>query len=417
MFKEKIKKLATKLIKSWCFWSDEESEGSQEKDEEVHLRNHVALNSKMINNHHEHVATSHRYVLTVQYNATCLTSSTITGENYLHNSDSKIDSDKDEPSFENIQQMYNKIFQNWFVICKINKSLEEQMTGLTKEHELMKVEILQLTNLVAKKDRKIQETEQELFHTQRIMKLDFGKKKFDKVLSISKPCSDHHGLGYTDESSFSKTTFVKETKPVQSIFDKSNKPIFQKLKPKRFIPICHFYNLPRHIRPRYFRFKKALRNGMHFGSPASAMLQQKSKLAFVADISLKACTNDFWYFDSRCSRHMTSHKEKLKGYQSVNEGHVTFGDGQKGRILAKGVLNIKGLPKLKKVLHVEGLKANLISISQLCDQNLFNNVATNKTQLGIEKNDNTIAIQKEPSIRVQKNHPTDQIIGSLTKDR
>ena len=40
-------------------------------------------------------------------------------------------------------------------------------------------------------------------------------------------------------------------------------------------------------------------------------------------------------------------------------------------VLGKGTLDIDGLSMLKSVLHVEGLKANLICISQLCDRNLF----------------------------------------------
>ena len=39
-------------------------------------------------------------------------------------------------------------------------------------------------------------------------------------------------------------------------------------------------------------------------------------------------------------------------------------------MLGKGTLLANRLPKLKSVLHVEGLKANLLSISQLCDQKL-----------------------------------------------
>ena len=39
--------------------------------------------------------------------------------------------------------------------------------------------------------------------------------------------------------------------------------------------------------------------------------------------------------------------------------------------MEKGTLNVERLPRLKSVLHVEGLKANLINISQLCDQNLL----------------------------------------------
>ncbi|KAI3454250.1 hypothetical protein Pfo_010913 [Paulownia fortunei] len=434
---------------------DEEFEGSQEND-------HTTFNSKMMNNHREHVATNQRYVPTIQYNATCLTSFTATCEKDI--SESETNSDDDEPNIEEIEQMYNKIFQKWLEICKINKSHEKQIIVLNKEKESMKVEILEFMNLVAEKDRKIHETEQELLHTQKMMKLDSGKKKLDEILSNDKPCSDNHGLGYIGESLTSKTIFVKKTKPVQSIFDKSKKLVFQKPKAKRFIPICNFYNLSGHIQPRCFRFKKALRNGMNFGSPASAMLQQKSKLksdlrCFIADISLKACNNDTWYFNSGCSKHMIGDKEKLKGYQSVNEGHIIFRDGEKGCVLEKGVLNVEGLPKFKNVLH-------------LCDQNLFvrfnknkcqvfdetdicvltgsrssdnrymlqqhqeekrteqndiqvtteedvatigKDVATNKTRLGTENDVSTEIVQKEPSIRVQKNHHTNQIIGSFTE--
>ena len=54
----------------------------------------------------------------------------------------------------------------------------------------------------------------------------------------------------------------------------------------------------------------------------------------------------------------------------MSDGYVSFGDGRKGRVLGKRTLLANGLPKLKSVLHVEGLKANLLSISQLCDQKL-----------------------------------------------
>ena len=43
---------------------------------------------------------------------------------------------------------------------------------------------------------------------------------------------------------------------------------------------------------------------------------------------------------------------------------------EKGRVFGKWTLLANGFPKLKSVLHVEGLKANLLSISQLCDQKL-----------------------------------------------
>jgi hypothetical protein len=49
---------------------------------------------------------------------------------------------------------------------------------------------------------------------------------------------------------------------------------------------------------------------------------------------------------------------------------VTFGDGAKREILGIGNLINCDLPKLDNVLLVKGLTANLISISQLCDQGM-----------------------------------------------
>ena len=50
---------------------------------------------------------------------------------------------------------------------------------------------------------------------------------------------------------------------------------------------------------------------------------------------------------------------------------VTFGDDVKGSVQGLGSLNVPGFPKLRDFLLVDGLKANLISISQLSDQDLF----------------------------------------------
>ncbi|XP_019157957.1 PREDICTED: uncharacterized protein LOC109154680 [Ipomoea nil] len=75
-----------------------------------------------------------------------------------------------------------------------------------------------------------------------------------------------------------------------------------------------------------------------------------------------------WYFDFGCSRHMTRNSKYLMSIQP-SSGSVTFGEGQKGKIVGKGILNVPGLPHLDEVLLVNGLRANLISISQPCDQN------------------------------------------------
>ena len=94
-------------------------------------------------------------------------------------------------------------------------------------------------------------------------------------------------------------------------------------------------------------------------------------MCYVAYNSLKAVSTNSWYFDSGCSKHMTGDKIFLKDYKTIDVGHVTFVDGVKVCVLGKRTLDFEGLPRLKNVLHVEGLAANLISISQLCNQNLL----------------------------------------------
>ena len=49
---------------------------------------------------------------------------------------------------------------------------------------------------------------------------------------------------------------------------------------------------------------------------------------------------------------------------------VTFGDGSKFVIRGIGTVNILGLPVFEDVWYVDGLKENLLSISQICDNGL-----------------------------------------------
>lgn len=105
-------------------------------------------------------------------------------------------------------------------------------------------------------------------------------------------------------------------------------------------------------------------------------------------VLLAALTESRWYFGNGCFRHMTGNSSHLCKVTS-HSGSVRFGDDQKGKIVGKRTLNVPGLPHLEDVLMVQGLKTNLISISQLCDQNW--NVCFNKDQCHVlDKSNRTI---------------------------
>ncbi|KAL0546255.1 hypothetical protein IC582_016161 [Cucumis melo] len=65
---------------------------------------------------------------------------------------------------------------------------------------------------------------------------------------------------------------------------------------------------------------------------------------------------------------MTRNRSYFTNLNYCVTGHVIFGDGAKEKIIAKGNIDKDDLPRLNDVRYVDGLKANLISISQLCDQ-------------------------------------------------
>ena len=75
-----------------------------------------------------------------------------------------------------------------------------------------------------------------------------------------------------------------------------------------------------------------------------------------------------WYLDSGCSKHMTGDLTKFTSLKLKAEGHVTYGDNNRGRILGRGTVGTGNSTTIENVLYVEGLRHSLLSISQLCDK-------------------------------------------------
>ena len=84
--------------------------------------------------------------------------------------------------------------------------------------------------------------------------------------------------------------------------------------------------------------------------------------------ALKAVDHSLWYLDSGCSRHMTGDRAYLSTIIEYEGGTVTFGDGNIAKVVGKGTLNVPNMPVIEDVLYVDGLKHNLLSISQICDK-------------------------------------------------
>ena len=108
-------------------------------------------------------------------------------------------------------------------------------------------------------------------------------------------------------------------------------------------------------------------------------------LCYTALITLKACDSCLWYLDSGCSRHMTGNKELFKTLFEGKIETVTFGDGSKSVIRGIRTVDIPGLPVFEDIWYADGLKANLLSISEICDNGLtFSSPSMNMRFLMVE---------------------------------
>ena len=71
-------------------------------------------------------------------------------------------------------------------------------------------------------------------------------------------------------------------------------------------------------------------------------------------------------------------------------GFVTFGGNQKGKIVGIGKIGKHHFPSIDNVLLVEGLKHNLLSISQLCDSG--SNVSFSHEECIVKNSDRSILL-------------------------
>ena len=68
---------------------------------------------------------------------------------------------------------------------------------------------------------------------------------------------------------------------------------------------------------------------------------------------------------------MTGDKSLFKSLKEKIGNYVTFGDRSHAQVLSKGTIEISRLPLLKDVLYIKGLKVNILSITQICDEDFL----------------------------------------------
>ncbi|XP_062100918.1 uncharacterized protein LOC133806847 [Humulus lupulus] len=125
-----------------------------------------------------------------------------------------------------------------------------------------------------------------------------------------------------------------------------------------------------------------LKRNVKMLNPSSNIFEEGSVFtaehAVSTEMKQSAAASQMWYFDSGCSRHMTGDRDFLVNIRPIQCGEVTFGNGLAGNVIGMGTLNFEGLPRLKNVILVEGLRTNLLSVSKICDKGYTVNFDSNR---------------------------------------
>lgn len=92
--------------------------------------------------------------------------------------------------------------------------------------------------------------------------------------------------------------------------------------------------------------------------------------AFITTLATRV-GNDTWLIDSGASFHMISNKDWFSKYGEFNGGKMYLGDDSHLYIVGRGKVRIRfpdgRIKRISGVLHIPGLKWNLLSVSKLID--------------------------------------------------
>ncbi|XP_050881216.1 uncharacterized protein LOC127084755 [Lathyrus oleraceus] len=290
------------------------------------------------------------------------------------------DSSDDEVTFDELATTYRKLCHRSEEVCQQVESQKKVITQLENE----KVEHLETISKLKTEAVFLNSKLDEM--TKYVRMLNNGSDTLDKILHTGQMTGDKSGIRFNESKpECSHTGSKPKSKPecshtgrkpkMSHHISQHHKGRQQKGKHQRWR--CHYCGKFGHIKPFCYKLYDYPSPSHHQPRPKHHIpvnrkqwVPRNSVINLIANTSFRVSAKEDWYFDSGCSRHMTGNKNLLTGLHPHATIYVTFGDGAKGEIKGIGKINCPGVPNLDNVLLVKGLTANLISISQLCDQGL-----------------------------------------------
>jgi transposase InsO family protein len=101
-----------------------------------------------------------------------------------------------------------------------------------------------------------------------------------------------------------------------------------------------------------------------------------------------------WVLDSACANHISRENRMFTSFNKndITGDRITFGDKSQGKVLGHGKIAVTTEHSISKVLLVESLDYNLLSVSQLCEMG-YNCLFTHKGVTVFRKSDGSFAFK------------------------
>ncbi|KAA0066403.1 gag-proteinase polyprotein [Cucumis melo var. makuwa] len=252
----------------------------------------------------------------------------ITDENTDDDSECSIESKNDELSIEKLETL-------WKEDCEARAIQKERIQDLLKENE-------RLMSVISSLKSKLREVQNENDQILKFVKmLNSGTENLDSILKAGYNGSHRYGLGFVASTSSSKATseikFVPASVRVEYDTIHTETSI---MTPVKFLGrICYYCGRKGHIRSIcYILRRDQLCQQKHWnrsrGQPRLVWRIKSAERCKIAFTPVQIA-DDAWYFDSGCSRHMTGNRSYFTNLNDCVTGHITFGGGAKGKIIAK----------------------------------------------------------------------------------
>eukprot|EP00253_Pinus_taeda_P032109 PITA_32109 len=280
---------------------------------------------------------------------------------YTHeNNDGLFNSDEDET--EQDYRLLMAYDNDDFLDALEEEDFLEEITKLKICLEEKNMIIDTLTHQLAEREKHFENLECEIvglrkdLEKTKSLNLRFAKASETLNEIIKVQCSPliKIGLGYTKESSQSQKSststrsYLNATKTNEQMLDCNNFGHEESECKSKFRPTLQKEQTP--LNPKIWRRKESQ--------------SERCGIALYAEGQ-----ENQWYIDSGCSKHMTGDKEKLHSYNSLEkEKNVSFGNDTPAVIKGKGSVFLKEKVKAENVMYLDGLKHNMLSVNQMCDQ-------------------------------------------------